>query len=167
MKSMKALIVTMAATLIIGVGGVAYAHHSAAGYNIEKRILISGTIKKVSFRNPHGRIVMVATGEPKEVNNHSDTSVKEGDCKPTGVNDCKIAVVEAASGEVEEWHVETAAANLLRRRGWIFTQVKKGDKVTLVGHPSKDGSNYMYLREIHLPDGTVFGDPEGKDKALD
>lgn len=122
----------------------ASAHHSAAGYNVETRIQIEGTITKASFRNPHGTLRVDVTG-----------------------------VIDLDSGEalpvngVEAWEVETAAANLLRRRGWDFAAVKKGLVVKLVGHPTKERGHLMYLREIHLPDGTVMGDPEGKDKALD
>jgi hypothetical protein len=116
-----------------------WAHHSAAGYDIENRISITGEIEKALFRNPHGTLKV----------------------KVTMVNG------ETVKGEFVEWEVETAAANLLRRRGWEFKNVKKGLIVKLVGHPAKDGSNLIYLREIQMPDGTIMGDPEGKDKALD
>lgn len=117
----------------------AEAHHSAVGYDIESRISITGQLSKVRFRNPHGTL---------------EIDVTEKDGKPI-------------DGKAQEWEVETAAANLLQRRGWDFKEVKRGMTVTLIGHPSKDGSPLMYLREIHLPDGTVMGDPKGLDKALD
>lgn len=115
------------------------AHHSAVGYDIENRISITGELSRVRFRNPHGTLEI-------EVTEKDGVSI---------------------DGKAQEWEVETAAANLLRRRGWDFKGVKRGMTVTLIGHPSKDGSPLMYLREIHLPDGTVMGDPKGLDKALD
>ncbi len=121
-----------------------WAHHSASGYNIDKRIELQGTVIKAKFRNPHGMITV----------------------RVTRVSDMDSGKDLAIAG-VDEWEVETAAANLLRRRGWDFKAVKKGMSLTFVGHPTKEPSPIMYLREIHMPDGTVMGDPDGKDKALD
>lgn len=70
-------------------------------------------------------------------------------------------------GQVEEWRVETSAANLLRRRGWDFSKVVPGIKVTVVGHLNKEQPREIYIREIHFEDGTVFGDKGGSDAALD
>ena len=127
---------------------MSWGHHSAAGYDIESRVAISGKLTKASFRNPHGTLKLKIDDKVLNI-----TTVAEG-------------VVYA--GKVgEKWEIETAAANLLRRRGWNFKGVKKGQHVILVGHPAKDGSPLIYLREIHMQDGTVYGDPKGKDKALD
>lgn len=81
----------------------------------------------------------------------------------------KILVSDGVAEGYEngDWKVETAAANLLRRRDWDFKSVEPGMKLVFVGHPSKDGKNELYLREIHFEDGRVFGDPDGLDKALD
>lgn len=135
MKSIKTVagIAFGLAALVFSLGSLA--HHSAAGYDTEKRIEVTGIVTRATFRNPHGHINL------------------------------KHATAEGY--EVGEWEVETAAANLLRRRDWDFRAVKKDMKVTLVGHPAKDGKPMLYLREIHLEDGTFFGDPEGQDKALD
>ncbi len=70
-------------------------------------------------------------------------------------------------GVVEEWSVETSAANLLRRRGWEFSRVTPGAKVTVTGHLNKEVPQNIYIREIKLEDGTVFGDKGGNDNALD
>lgn len=70
-------------------------------------------------------------------------------------------------GETEEWHVETSAANLLRRRGWDFAKVTPGIKIKVVGHLNKEQPRQIYIREIHFEDGTVFGDKGGNDAALD
>ena len=143
----KSFIAVFTALLTVSCFSV-FAHHSAAGYNIETRIAISGELTKSSFRNPHGTLKLVISDEDLGI-----TTTKEG--------------VESLGEVGQEWEIETAAANLLRRRGWEFKNVKKGMKVTLVGHPTKDGTPMIYLREIHLQDGTVFGDPDGEDKALD
>lgn len=75
--------------------------------------------------------------------------------------------VAGRNGAEVVWEAETSASNLLRRRGWVFSQVRAGSRVTLVGHPNKTVANDIYLREIRFPNGTVFGDQGGSDQALD
>lgn len=70
-------------------------------------------------------------------------------------------------GQAEEWRVETSAANLLRRRGWDFSKVQPGMKVTVTGHLNKEQPREIYIREIQFQDGTHFGDKGGNDAALD
>ena len=147
MFNLKSVSVFTGVVLLL-VSVISWAHHSAAGYNIEKRVAISGEVKKASFRNPHGTLKLIISDDELGIKTLADG-------------------VESVGEVGQEWEIETAAANLLRRRGWDFKSVKKGDKLTLVGHPTKDGSPVMYIREIHLQDGTVFGDPDGEDKALD
>jgi hypothetical protein len=69
-------------------------------------------------------------------------------------------VVQDKDGKEQTWTAETAAGNLLRRRGWKPEQIAIGSVATLTGHPTKDGSRKMYLRKIQLADGTAFGDDE-------
>lgn len=76
-------------------------------------------------------------------------------------------VVADAKGKTSEWSIETSAANLLRRRGWVFSKVKPGVKGTFTGHPNKTVARDIYLREIKFADGTAFGDKGGSDQALD
>ena len=76
-------------------------------------------------------------------------------------------LVTNEKGQIEEWSVEMSAANLLRRRGWEFSQVVPNLKVTVMGHLNKEVPRDIYIREIKLPDGTVFGDKGGNDNALD
>lgn len=78
-----------------------------------------------------------------------------------------VLIVTDARGRTTEWQIETSAANLLRRRGWVFSKVKPGVQATFTGHPNKTVQRDVYLREIRFSDGTVFGDQGGNDKALD
>lgn len=75
--------------------------------------------------------------------------------------------VRDARGKVSTWQVETSAANLLRRRGWVFGKVKTGVTGTFFGHPNKTVPQDIYLREIEFTDGTRFGDKGGNDNVLD
>lgn len=77
-----------------------------------------------------------------------------------------VTVTDGA-GATADWGVETSAMNLLIRRGWKPGKIKVGDKITVIGHPNKTLPNEIYMREIKLADGTLFGDPEGKDQQLD
>jgi hypothetical protein len=65
--------------------------------------------------------------------------------------------IEAEGGVV--WKGETNAQTLLRRRGWTADSVHVGDTVTMDGWPARDGSNYMRVRQVTRPDGTVVGRP--------
>jgi hypothetical protein len=76
-------------------------------------------------------------------------------------------VVTNDKGQAEEWRVETSAANLLRRRGWDFSKVTPGIKITVMGHLNKENPREIYIREIQFEDGTLFGDKGGNDAALD
>jgi Family of unknown function (DUF6152) len=76
-------------------------------------------------------------------------------------------VAKGPGGKSVTWHVETSAVNLLMRRGWKPGRIKIGEVVTVTGHLKKIPGNDLYLREVRLADGTVFGDPTGNDKQLD
>lgn len=78
-----------------------------------------------------------------------------------------VLQVAGKGGKMTEWQVETSAANLLRRRGWVFSDIKPGMKITVTGHLNKTVPNDIYIREVKLPDGRQFGDKGGNDVALD
>ena len=54
-------------SLVLGLNafiGPAYAHHSQAGiFDSRKTIEVSGVVKAVSWRNPHGQILLAVTDE--------------------------------------------------------------------------------------------------------
>jgi hypothetical protein len=56
-------------------------------------------------------------------------------------------------GNADKWSAEGGSPLMLTRYGWSRGTVKKGDQVTLVGHPNKDGRKMMRLEKIILPDG--------------
>lgn len=61
--------------------------------------------------------------------------------------------VKDEKGNVKKWQAETNSPNLLHRAGWTRDSLKRGDEVTLSGHPAKDGSNLMRLDKVVLSDG--------------
>jgi len=63
-------------------------------------------------------------------------------------------VVKNDKGEAELWRAETLPSNLLFRKGWRFNTLKKGDPVTVYGHPSLDPARHaMVLSKVVLGDG--------------
>jgi hypothetical protein len=58
------------------------------------------------------------------------------------------------NGKVANWKVEMGSLRMLTRfGGWTPKTVKRGDHVTVEGFPAKDGSHYMNLGKILLPNG--------------
>lgn len=66
-------------------------------------------------------------------------------------------------GEIQHWTAETTSPSILRRRGWNPGSFKPGDKVTLDGLPSVDGSYLMRITRAFREDGTEIGVPRGTD----
>ncbi len=70
------------------------------------------------------------------------------------------ADLKDSSGKVANWKLELGSLGMLTKYGgWTETTVKKGDHVKVQGFVAKDGSPYMSLGRIWLPDGRSL---EGK-----
>jgi len=61
--------------------------------------------------------------------------------------------VKGADGKVENWAIEAGSPNILLRRGITKDTLKRGDKITVDGYQSKDGSHRANGRDLTLPDG--------------
>jgi Family of unknown function (DUF6152) len=72
-----------------------------------------------------------------------------------------FADLKDENGKVANWKLELGSLGMLTRfGGWSKTTVKPGDKVTVQGFRAKDGSPYMSLGKIVLPNGqTLQGAP--------
>jgi hypothetical protein len=57
----------------------------------------------------------------------------------------------------KHWSIELGSPSILQRGGWKFNSVKRGDKVTAVVSPLKNGEPGSLLTRITLPDGRVLG----------
>ncbi len=70
------------------------------------------------------------------------------------------ADIKDGTGKVRNWRLELGSLHMLTKYGgWTETTVKRGDHVVVQGFPAKDGSAYMSLGRIWLPDGRSL---EGK-----
>jgi hypothetical protein len=70
----------------------------------------------------------------------------------------QVIVKDPATGNETEWSVESDSPNMLKRRGWLRTSLKPGDKAVLVIHPAKlsDKGNRGALESIKV-DGKLVG----------
>jgi hypothetical protein len=102
-----------------------YAHHSFAMFEMTKNVTYNGTVLEYNWENPHTHIIIkVAPG----------------------------AGVDAAT--VGTWDVEGGAVNIMARQGWNRASYKAGDKISVTGHPMRDGSKGISLFYVTKPDGT-------------
>ena len=56
-------------------------------------------------------------------------------------------------GNVEHWGAELGNPHMLSNAGFSKDVVKPGDKVTVVGHPSRSGAPRVEFDRMTLPDG--------------
>lgn len=71
-----------------------------------------------------------------------------------------LADLKDESGKVANWKLEMGSLGMLSRFGWTRNTVKRGDQVTAEGFRAKDGSAYMCLTSIDLPNGqSMRGSP--------
>jgi hypothetical protein len=66
--------------------------------------------------------------------------------------------VPDGNGGAKHYSIECASPNVLMRIGWKFSDVKKGDKVTLLVNPLKNGSAGGMLESATFTDGRVMSD---------
>jgi hypothetical protein len=69
----------------------------------------------------------------------------------------EINVVQADGKEVV-WAFEMGSPGGLARVGWRPRTVVPGDKVTVTGHPLRDGTTGAQFISVKLPDGKVLTD---------
>jgi len=66
--------------------------------------------------------------------------------------------VSDGNGGTKHYSIECASPNVLMRVGWKYSDVKKGDKVTLLVNPLKNGDPGGMLETATLADGRVMSD---------
>lgn len=68
----------------------------------------------------------------------------------------ELDVSEGGKG-MRHWTIELGSPSILQRGGWRFNSVKKGDKVTAVVSPLRNGEPGSLLTRITLADGRTLG----------
>jgi hypothetical protein len=67
-----------------------------------------------------------------------------------------VSTVDAATGKMVEWAFEMGSVTQIAAQGWKVDAVKPGDKITITGHPLRDGSRGGQYRSAKLADGRSF-----------
>ena len=91
------------------------------------------------------------------------TATVEGTVKEfqyTNPHSWLVVNVPDASGKVTEWSFEAEGPSTLLRAGIKKSSLNPGDKVTVKGHPLKDGRPGAGLINVTKADGTVLN-PRG------
>ena len=57
------------------------------------------------------------------------------------------------NGKVANWALECGSLAMLKRHGWTPDTLKRGDQITVFGFRAKDGSPYMSVGRVELPNG--------------
>ena len=68
----------------------------------------------------------------------------------------ELDLTEPVKG-AKHWSIELGSPSILQRGGWKFNTVKKGDKVSAVVSPLRNGEPGSLLTRITLADGRVLG----------
>jgi hypothetical protein len=67
-----------------------------------------------------------------------------------------VTTTDAATGKMVDWAFEMGSVTQIAAQGWKVDTVKPGDKITISGHPLKDGSRGGQYRSVKLADGRSF-----------
>lgn len=63
--------------------------------------------------------------------------------------------VKDDGGHAQKWQGEFASKGELSRKGWTAASIEAGEKLTLTGHPSKDGTRAIHVIKILTSKGEL------------
>ena len=109
------------------------AHHSFAMFDQTQVWTWQGAVLEYHWRQPHVHIIVQV---------------------PKGTKDART---------VGTWDFETTGPNIASRQGWSKLTFKAGDKITVVGHPMKDGSKGGSVKYAKTADGKVLYNDVARD----
>ena len=73
-----------------------------------------------------------------------------------------LTAVDATTGRSVDWAFEMGSVGQIAAQGWKSDSIKPGDKITVNGHPLKDGSRGGQYRSVTFPDGRMINQrPDG------
>lgn len=64
-----------------------------------------------------------------------------------------VVATDEKTGRPVEWSFEMGSVGQISAQGWKADSVKPGDKITIMGHPLKDGSRGGQYRSVTFADG--------------
>jgi hypothetical protein len=118
------LLLSMVAAVILAWPGPTLAHHSRAMFDMTQNVTYRGVVKEYLWQNPHSHIVMV------------------------------VGTDAADHSTVGTWDIEASSTSLMANQGWNQKTFKPGDLITVVAHPSRNGSKNVLLFYVMKADGT-------------
>jgi Family of unknown function (DUF6152) len=122
---------SMAALAAVLAGAQVSAHHGAGVFEPEKKVTVEGTVTDFQFVNPHVLVYMTVKGD---------------------------------DGKEVQWGGELTSPNRLARDAravkWHKSILKPGDRITITGHPARNGAPMMDILKIVDGQGTVLIDDE-------
>jgi Family of unknown function (DUF6152) len=108
-----------AVAFLLVASSTASAHHGAAVFEPEKKVTIVGTVTDFQFVNPHVLVYLTVRGD---------------------------------DGKEVQWGGELTSPNRLARMGgevkWHKSILKPGDRITMTGHPARNGAPAMDITRI-------------------
>ena len=73
-----------------------------------------------------------------------------------------FVVVTDELGEEVTWNIHGHQPGILMRNGWFEDSVKVGDRVTVTGDPTRNGSPKLFIRSLSMADGIVLHNRDPK-----
>jgi hypothetical protein len=114
---------------VLFVTGHANAHHSFAMFDQKQVWTWEGTVEEFQWRQPHLHVIVLV---------------------PDNARDPRT---------VGRWDFEGASPNIAARQGWNKLVFKRGDRITVVGNPLRDGRKGGSIRYVITPEGkTLYHD---------
>jgi hypothetical protein len=100
------------------------AHHSRAMFDMTQNVTYRGVVKEYRWQNPHSHIVIIVGTDATDLST------------------------------VGTWDIEASSTRLMVSQGWNQKTFKAGDLITVVAHPSRNGSKDVLLFYAMKADGT-------------
>src|SRR5579862_5726632 len=63
--------------------------------------------------------------------------------------------VKDEKGQIQKWQGEFASKSELARKGWTAASLESGEKLTFIGHPSKDGALAIHVIKVRTASGEL------------
>lgn len=93
-------------------------------FDMTKNVTYTGVVEEYRWQNPHSHIIVTVGPDAKD------------------------------PSTIGTWDIEASSINLMGSEGWNRLTYKKGDPITVVAHPMKNGSKGALLFYAIKPDGT-------------
>jgi hypothetical protein len=119
----RSISLSMVAVVMLGAAGPTLAHHSRAMFDMTRNVTYRGVVKEYRWQNPHSHIVIIVGTDATD------------------------------SSTVGTWDIEASSIDLMVTEGWDRNTFKPGDPITVVAHPSRNGSKLVLLFYAMEADG--------------